>query len=304
MENKRDFKGIWIPAEIWLNEDLNATEKMIIAEVHSLSNQERGCFASNAHFGKITGLSNSRCSAIINKLKETGILKIEYIYKKDKPKEIEKRIMKIDFTYSISEIPLSDSKGAPFENKDTPLSDMKEPPFEYSEDKVPVLNYQLESTTTKDDNRNKNAEEIYKPEALRFYEQNGFGTLSSVVIDSITEWMKDFEKIGATKQESDLIIIEALKVSVLANKRYMKYTNGTLRNWHNAGLYTVDMIAAAEKEREESITQSKAPWKPISKTESIPDWFNEENKGEEIDPVKEAEFAERRRKIRARKNQV
>ena len=27
----RDFKGIWIPKEIWLDDDLNATDKIIFA---------------------------------------------------------------------------------------------------------------------------------------------------------------------------------------------------------------------------------------------------------------------------------
>ena len=46
---ERDFKGIWIDKSIWLNEDLTVMEKLFLVEIDSLDN-ERGCFASNAHF--------------------------------------------------------------------------------------------------------------------------------------------------------------------------------------------------------------------------------------------------------------
>ena len=39
--NNRDFKGVWIPKEIWLRKDLNALDKMIFAEIDSLDNENR-----------------------------------------------------------------------------------------------------------------------------------------------------------------------------------------------------------------------------------------------------------------------
>ena len=38
----RDFKGIWIPKEIWESEQLSIMEKVLFVEIHSLDN-ERGC---------------------------------------------------------------------------------------------------------------------------------------------------------------------------------------------------------------------------------------------------------------------
>ena len=38
----RDFKGIWIPKEIWESENLSIMEKVLFVEIHSLDN-ERGC---------------------------------------------------------------------------------------------------------------------------------------------------------------------------------------------------------------------------------------------------------------------
>ena len=35
---KRDFKGVWIPKEIWLSTDLKVMEKLILVEIDSLDN--------------------------------------------------------------------------------------------------------------------------------------------------------------------------------------------------------------------------------------------------------------------------
>ena len=35
----RDFKGIWIPREIWLNENLSLQEKAFIVEIDSLDKE-------------------------------------------------------------------------------------------------------------------------------------------------------------------------------------------------------------------------------------------------------------------------
>ena len=38
----RNFKGIWIPKEIWLAEDLTMQEKVMLVEIDSLDDEERG----------------------------------------------------------------------------------------------------------------------------------------------------------------------------------------------------------------------------------------------------------------------
>jgi hypothetical protein len=63
----RDFKGIWIPKEIWLAEDLTVMEKLFLVEIDSLDNA-RGCFATNAYFADFFGLSDSQVSRIIGQL--------------------------------------------------------------------------------------------------------------------------------------------------------------------------------------------------------------------------------------------
>jgi len=45
----RDFKGIWIPREIWCDRSLNYFEKCLFSEINSLDGKD-GCFASNEYF--------------------------------------------------------------------------------------------------------------------------------------------------------------------------------------------------------------------------------------------------------------
>lgn len=88
----RDFKGIWIPKEIWLSTDLKVMEKLILVEIDSLDNED-GCFASNEHFSKFFSLSKNRCSEIIKSLEQKGYIKIEYIYQPGS-KVIARRVIK------------------------------------------------------------------------------------------------------------------------------------------------------------------------------------------------------------------
>ena len=45
----RDFKGIWVPREIWFDRSLSYFEKCLLSEIHSLNGKD-GCFASNEYF--------------------------------------------------------------------------------------------------------------------------------------------------------------------------------------------------------------------------------------------------------------
>jgi len=88
---KRDFKGIWIPAQIWLNKDLNLIEKCFLVEIDSLDNLD-GCFASNGYFAEFFGVSKSRCSQIIKSIESKKLISIQYHYE---GKQIIKRVLRI-----------------------------------------------------------------------------------------------------------------------------------------------------------------------------------------------------------------
>ena len=90
---ERAFRGVFIPAHIWLDKNLNATEKCLLAEIDSLSNIG-GCFASNQHFAEFLGLSKERARKLIAQLKDKGYIEIELIYKEG-TYEVDKRIIRV-----------------------------------------------------------------------------------------------------------------------------------------------------------------------------------------------------------------
>ena len=92
-EQQRQFKGIWIPKEIWLNKDLTFQEKIILVEIDSYDDGQVGCYASNKHFVKNFGITSSRVSQIIQNLQNKGYIKITYKYN---GKEIERRYLHIN----------------------------------------------------------------------------------------------------------------------------------------------------------------------------------------------------------------
>ncbi len=73
---EREFKGIWIPKEIWLNPDLSALEKVVFAEIDSLDG-EQGCYASNEYLAQFCNCSVSKIVKAIKKLKDLGLIYIK-----------------------------------------------------------------------------------------------------------------------------------------------------------------------------------------------------------------------------------
>jgi DNA-binding transcriptional regulator GbsR (MarR family) len=107
MENKRQFLGIWIPRDIYLNRDLSWTDKILLIEIESLDN-ERGCFASNDYFAKFLGVTNTTISQSISKLKKLGF--VEQVSFDGRT-----RVLKADFKVCETQI-VKKSKGRQTEN--------------------------------------------------------------------------------------------------------------------------------------------------------------------------------------------
>ena len=76
MSKNRDFKGIWIPAKIWLDKDLGWVEKVLLVEIDSLSSNGKPCWATNRYFAEFFGLSERTISRYINGLKSKKMIKI------------------------------------------------------------------------------------------------------------------------------------------------------------------------------------------------------------------------------------
>lgn len=92
---KRDFKGIWIPKEIWLDKNLTYFEKAVYAEIDSLCGDD-GCFASNKYFAGFFGCTERHIQRALAHLCELGYVKTEMF-------DGRKRIIKICRTFSETE---------------------------------------------------------------------------------------------------------------------------------------------------------------------------------------------------------
>ena len=112
----RDFKGVWIPKEIWLNKDLTIMEKLFLVEIDSLDN-DKGCFASNAHFAEFFGITKGRCTQIIKSLEKKGLVTIKLEREgKNVSKRIIKVVRKLNTLVSKLNTPLSETKHPYLEN--------------------------------------------------------------------------------------------------------------------------------------------------------------------------------------------
>jgi hypothetical protein len=71
---ERQFKGIWICAAIWEDDDLTLAERCLIAEVDSLCGRGKACYASNAFLAKRLRLSDLHMNGMLSDLTRWGYL--------------------------------------------------------------------------------------------------------------------------------------------------------------------------------------------------------------------------------------
>lgn len=94
-ETVRQFKGVWIPKEVWLDEKLTYFEKAVYAEIDSLDGEE-GCFASNKYLAGFFGCTERHIKRALAHLCELGYVKTEMF-------DGRKRVIKICRIFSETE---------------------------------------------------------------------------------------------------------------------------------------------------------------------------------------------------------
>lgn len=71
----RDFKGVWIPREIWLNDSLSLQAKAVWSEISSLHDRDLGgCYASNEYLCKFLKIGPSRLKENLKELRDQGLI--------------------------------------------------------------------------------------------------------------------------------------------------------------------------------------------------------------------------------------
>lgn len=76
-EPKREFKGIWIPKEIWLDSSLSANEKVLYAEIDSFTSNDMACYISNEYIANLLGISETNASKTLNSIIKKGYVVVE-----------------------------------------------------------------------------------------------------------------------------------------------------------------------------------------------------------------------------------
>lgn len=70
--DKREFSGIWIPAEIWLDEELNSYERLLYAEIASFG--RKGCWKRSEELMKLLGAGRDTFQKTCRNLRERGYI--------------------------------------------------------------------------------------------------------------------------------------------------------------------------------------------------------------------------------------
>ena len=70
---KSNFKGFWVPSEIWERKDLTVNQRVILARILSLDRGD-GCFASNDYLAKDIGITRGSLSNLLCRIRKMGLL--------------------------------------------------------------------------------------------------------------------------------------------------------------------------------------------------------------------------------------
>lgn len=226
-DNKRAFKGIWIPKEVWESKELTLQQKVMLVEIDSLDN-EKGCYASNKYFSEFFGISSGRVSQVINELIDKGYLNAEYI-KEDN--QILGRILKIQSPPYPVKVFRKLNRGY-LENDEGGIKYSKGGYLENYKDNNIIYN-------------NINNNNIYD-----FLQKELGRTLSPAEIEKAKEW-----------EDSELTRY-AVKVAILNGAYTINYIDTIIYNWQKLGIKSVNQAQEETKRHRDKKIDKKIEYKP------------------------------------------
>lgn len=227
-DNKRAFKGIWIPKEVWESKELTLQQKVMLVEIDSLDN-EKGCYASNKYFSEFFGISSGRVSQAINELIDKGYLIAEYI-KEDN--QILGRILKIQSPPYPVKVFRKLNRGY-LENDDGGIKYSKGGYLENDKDNNIIYN---------NINNNNNIYDFLQKELGR--------TLSPTEIEKVKEW------------EDNELTRYAVKVAILNGAYTINYIDTIIYNWQKLGIKSISQAQEETKRHRDKKISKKIDCKP------------------------------------------
>lgn len=133
MTDERAFRGVWIPADIWLNRELSLQEKVMLIEIDSLQHPQKGCFKSNKKLAEFFGLSPNRVSEVISSLKKKGWVSVKQI--REGKQIVERRIF-MNRPLEKPNTGIRKTEGGCSENQENPIRDSEEGYSENAENPI------------------------------------------------------------------------------------------------------------------------------------------------------------------------
>ncbi|HDC9183277.1 TPA: DnaD domain-containing protein [Staphylococcus aureus] len=142
---------------------------------------------------------------------------------------------------------------------------------------------QHQTNTNNNDNKDNNEKNVNnekkKTTAFDYFQDNGFGFITSYNLDDLNYYLDSFEN------DSDEIVTASLKIAKDRNKVTWGYAKSILNTWLNANLKSIEQVRAFEKQQLESKKQNYKPFVKQSK-EKTPKWLTDstrETKTPEVD---------------------
>ncbi|EUQ03757.1 TPA: DnaD domain-containing protein [Staphylococcus aureus] len=142
---------------------------------------------------------------------------------------------------------------------------------------------QHQTNTNNNDNKDNNEKNVNnekkKTTAFDFFQDNGFGFITSYNLDDLNYYLDSFEN------DSDEIVTASLKIAKDRNKVTWGYAKSILNTWLNANLKSIEQVRAFEKQQLESKKQNYKPFVKQSKEKTLK-WLTDstrETKTPEVD---------------------
>lgn len=140
MEEKPSYYAI-IPANVRYDKDLPPMAKLLYGEITCLTQKNGFCWATNAYFAELYGMSKDRISKLIGILEKKGYISVHV--ERNEKNEVVKRYIKL----SVAEIPIpsvENNENSTVKNNDTPTVKNNE------ENNINLNNTRMNNTSIKE----------------------------------------------------------------------------------------------------------------------------------------------------------
>jgi len=227
-DQQRAFKGIWIPAEVWVSAEITMQEKLFLVEIDSLDNED-GCYASNQYFSDFFGISKVRVSEVISSLIFKGFL-VSNIDKSEGNERtirvVKTRMQALKDSFKTlenkslrgSQTNLKEGIKETFTSKSNPSSNPSSNPVKESKSVVtdtPPLSQTSESKTNSSEKTEKpiNLDSVNSEKSTDKKPNSGGGGEKNVDKSVSLDIDKDIAPKGLTPDKVDFIFLEASRIT-------------------------------------------------------------------------------------------